>query len=143
MFIPQVADGPPSSRNSPRLRPQFTRSEIEERLTSGSPPPVFTSSLRRSLRKDREDTSPDTLNSSLSTPPSKQNDRQKGQIFFLPRTSILDYTELMYQGSDRIRGLVTCFWTIIGAYLVSLLLSHYEKNGVFLSSGLASLIFSR
>ncbi|KAJ2608958.1 Sterol O-acyltransferase 2 (Sterol-ester synthase 2) [Coemansia sp. RSA 1365] len=143
MFVTQVADEPPSSRNSPRLRPQFTRNEIEERLTSGSSPPVFTPSLRRSLRKDRENTIPDTLDNNTSTSPSKQDDKQKGQIFFLPRTSILDYTELMYQGSDRIRGLMTCFWTIIGAYLVSLLLSHYEKNGVFLSRGLASLIFSR
>ncbi|KAJ2809043.1 Sterol O-acyltransferase 2 (Sterol-ester synthase 2) [Coemansia guatemalensis] len=143
MFIPQAADGPPSSRNSPRLRPQFTRREIEERLASGSPPPVFTSSLRRSLRNDRESASPSALDDSNPTPPPEPEDRHKKQIFFRPRASILDYTELMYQGSDRIRGLVTCFWTIIGAYLVSLLFSHYEKNGEFLSRGLASLIFSR
>ncbi|KAI7826285.1 MBOAT, membrane-bound O-acyltransferase family-domain-containing protein [Kickxella alabastrina] len=69
--------------------------------------------------------------------------RKPVQIFFRPQTSILDYTELMYQGSDRMRGLVTCFWTIVGAYLVSLLASHYESNGEIMSLSLGSLIFSR
>ncbi|KAJ1733402.1 Sterol O-acyltransferase 2 (Sterol-ester synthase 2) [Coemansia biformis] len=62
---------------------------------------------------------------------------------FQPRASILDYTHLMYQGSDRIRGLVTCFWAVVGAYLVSLLVSHYEHSGEILSRDLADLIFSR
>ncbi|KAJ1833529.1 Sterol O-acyltransferase 2 (Sterol-ester synthase 2) [Coemansia sp. RSA 2711] len=155
MFVPQVADGPPSSHDSPRLRPQMTRREIEAALASGSPPPVFTPSLRRSLRKDRQDPESDSDQQLLhprqrkpagvqSLPASTpEAEKHKGQLFFRPRTSILDYTELMYQGSDRIRGLVTCFWTVIGAYLISLLLSHYESNGEFLASGLASLIFSR
>ncbi|KAI8319551.1 hypothetical protein GQ54DRAFT_252720, partial [Martensiomyces pterosporus] len=42
-----------------------------------------------------------------------------------------------------IRGLVTCFWTVVGAYLVSLLFSHYERSGEYLSSSLGSVIFSR
>ncbi|KAJ2532394.1 hypothetical protein IWW43_003217, partial [Coemansia sp. RSA 1935] len=136
MFVSQVADGPPSSHDSPQLRPQMTRGEIESALASGSSPPVFTSSLRRSLRNDRDDSALDQNHLShrktdCSQPLSSnepETKERKNQICFQPRASILDYTELMYQGSDRIRGLVTCFWTIIGAYLVSLLLSHYENN---------------
>ncbi|KAJ2664794.1 Sterol O-acyltransferase 2 (Sterol-ester synthase 2) [Coemansia sp. RSA 1199] len=151
MFVSQVADGPPSSHDSPQLRPQMSRGEIESALASGSPPPVFTPSLRRSLRKDREDSALDqnqlshrkTDCSQVLSQSEPEAKERKSQICFQPRASILDYTELMYQGSDRIRGLVTCFWTIIGAYLISLLLSHYENNGEFLSRGLASLIFSR
>ncbi|KAJ2652291.1 Sterol O-acyltransferase 2 (Sterol-ester synthase 2) [Coemansia sp. RSA 1250] len=148
MFVP-LANGPPSSHDSPRLRPQMTRQEIEDAVASGSPPPVFTPSLRRSFRKDRqiishEDSSDQQFNSrDAAQHQSKEAKSKEHGIFFRPRTSILDYTELMYQGSDRIRGLVTCFWTIVGAYLVSLLLSHYENNGEFLSRGLASLIFSQ
>ncbi|KAJ2157571.1 Sterol O-acyltransferase 2 (Sterol-ester synthase 2) [Coemansia sp. RSA 552] len=168
MFVSQAADGPPSSRDSPRLCPQMTRQELEDVLASGSPPPVFTPALGRSLRRastgpsigaastgsDDESQPPQELRqrrrrrdsriaASPDKPRSTQGGKEHGQLFFRPRASILDYTELMYQGSDRIRGLVTCFWTIVGSYLVSLLISHYEDSGEFLSRGLAHLIFSR
>ncbi|KAJ1822563.1 Sterol O-acyltransferase 2 (Sterol-ester synthase 2) [Coemansia sp. RSA 2599] len=173
MFVPQTATRPPSSRDSPRLQPQRTRSELEVSQAAGHPPPVFTPSLHRSLRKARRQRSmtepyairrrsssstsisdhknnhdgpaPAAADPGSSASPAMPRARQSpgAQIFFRPRTSILDYTELMYQGSDRIRGLVTCFWTIVGAYLVSLLVSHYEKSGEFMSSELAGLIFSR
>ncbi|KAJ2697284.1 Sterol O-acyltransferase 2 (Sterol-ester synthase 2) [Coemansia sp. IMI 203386] len=178
MFVTQTATGPPSSRDSPRLRPQKTPSELEISQAAGHLPPIFTPSLHRSLRKGRRQrsatepqasprrlsndddndnsdgnptaelrspASPSQLQTRQSLGPGKSSIRQSSavQIFFRPRTSILDYTELMYQGSDRIRGLVTCFWTIVGAYLVSLLVSHYEKSGEFMSGNLANLIFSR
>ncbi|KAJ2732488.1 Sterol O-acyltransferase 2 (Sterol-ester synthase 2) [Coemansia sp. BCRC 34962] len=139
MFAPQVASQPPSSRDSPRLRPQHSRSELELSQASGVLAPVFTPSLHRSLRKDHEDTH---LCREKSPEPAATKE-EHSPIFFRPRTSILDYTELMYQGSDRIRGLVTCFWTIVGAYLLSLLFSHYQQSGQFMASGLASVIFSR
>ncbi|KAJ1721214.1 Sterol O-acyltransferase 2 (Sterol-ester synthase 2) [Coemansia erecta] len=197
MFAPQAATRPPSSRDSPRLRPCRTQSELELDQDDGQLAPVFTPSLHRSLRKNRqrsvtesnidhsyilrsrrsrhghghghESSSNDDSNSTATNTPSESVDhrstddhpnddrskqqadssdrssanRRHTQIFFRPRASILDYTELMYQGSDSIRGLVTCFWTIIGAYLISLLVTHYERSGEVMSSSLASLIFSR
>ncbi|KAJ2347554.1 Sterol O-acyltransferase 2 (Sterol-ester synthase 2), partial [Coemansia sp. RSA 2673] len=145
MFAPQVASQPPSSRDSPQLRPQHSRSELEMGQITGSPAPVFTPSLHRSLRKDHEDLRQrSTSFTPLEAPTAKEQEREeRTPIFFRPRTSILDYTELMYQGSDRMRGLVTCFWTIVGAYLLSLLFSHYERSGEVMASSLASVIFSR
>ncbi|KAJ2773917.1 Sterol O-acyltransferase 2 (Sterol-ester synthase 2) [Coemansia nantahalensis] len=70
-------------------------------------------------------------------------DKHTEEPLFEARASILDYTQLMYQGSDRIRGLVTCFWAVVGAYLVSLLVSHYERSGEILARELAGQIFSR
>ncbi|KAJ2886685.1 Sterol O-acyltransferase 2 (Sterol-ester synthase 2) [Coemansia aciculifera] len=148
MFAPQVASRPPSSRDSPQLRPQHSRSELEIGQTTGIPAPVFTPSLHRSLRKDHEDLHLRQRSTATFTPLAAATKEQEAPeertpIFFRPRTSILDYTELMYQGSDRMRGLVTCFWTIVGAYLLSLLFSHYERSGEVMAGGLASVIFSR
>ncbi|KAJ2816796.1 Sterol O-acyltransferase 2 (Sterol-ester synthase 2), partial [Coemansia furcata] len=143
MFAPQVASRPPSSRDSPQLRPQHSRSELELGQTAGVLAPVFTPSLHRSLRKDHEDAH--LRQRHPTEPAAKEHEapERRTPIFFRPRTSILDYTELMYQGNDRMRGLVTCFWTIIGAYLLSLLFSHYERSGEVMARGLASVIFSR
>ncbi|KAJ2714973.1 Sterol O-acyltransferase 2 (Sterol-ester synthase 2) [Coemansia spiralis] len=76
-------------------------------------------------------------------PRAARPDKHTEVPMFEPRSSILDYTQLMYQGSDRIRGLVTCFWAVVGAYLVSLLVSHYEHSGEFLARDLAGQMFSR
>ncbi|KAJ2901925.1 Sterol O-acyltransferase 2 (Sterol-ester synthase 2), partial [Coemansia aciculifera] len=135
MFVPQVASRPPSSRDSPKLRPQLSRGDLEKSQIAGLPGPIFTSSLHRSLRKDHQEQDADD--------DEEEEKPHRGPIFFRPRTSILDYTELMYQGSDRIRGLVTCFWTIVGAYILSLLFSHYQESGEVMASGLAGVIFSR
>ncbi|KAJ2575859.1 Sterol O-acyltransferase 2 (Sterol-ester synthase 2), partial [Coemansia sp. RSA 1836] len=155
MFAPQVASQPPSSRDSPQLRPQHSRSELEISQAAGIPAPLFTPSLHRSLRRDheglRERRAATTVNDDKDDDDDGEREREREKkptnsrtpIFFRPRTSILDYTELMYQGSDRMRGLVTCFWTIVGAYLVSLLFSHYEHSGEVMARGLASVIFSR
>ncbi|KAJ1772716.1 Sterol O-acyltransferase 2 (Sterol-ester synthase 2) [Coemansia sp. RSA 1813] len=146
MFMLQAASRPPSSRDSPKLCPEKTRSELELSQEHGLPPPEYTPSLHRSLRSYREQ------HKHVGEPAGKQHAKQEGEkksaakkmsILFRPRTSILDYTELMYQGSDTIRGLVTCFWTIVGAYLVSILASHYERNGELLSGDLAVLLTSR
>ncbi|KAJ1730538.1 Sterol O-acyltransferase 2 (Sterol-ester synthase 2) [Coemansia sp. Benny D160-2] len=148
MFMLQAASRPPSSQGSPKLRPQKSRSELELEQKQGLPPPPYTPSLHRSLRSSREqhnrsDNDEAAASEDQTEVELEKKNKNKMAIFFQPRTSILDYTELMYQGSDTIRGLVTCFWTIIGAYLVSLLSSHYEHNGEVLSSDLAVLVFSR
>ncbi|KAJ2746693.1 Sterol O-acyltransferase 2 (Sterol-ester synthase 2), partial [Coemansia sp. BCRC 34301] len=143
MFAPQVASRPPSSRDSPQLRPQHSRSELELSQAAGVLAPVFTPSLHRSLRKDHEGKLRERRRSTSEAPNEEEEEKTtRTPIFFRPRTSILDYTELMYQGSDRMRGLVTCFWTIVGAYLLSLLFSHYEHSGEVMASDLASVIFS-
>ncbi|KAJ2868725.1 Sterol O-acyltransferase 2 (Sterol-ester synthase 2) [Coemansia erecta] len=139
MFMLQAASRPPSSRDSPRLRPEKTRSELELSQEHGLPPPEYSPSLHRSLRNDREQ----HKHTDEKIESERKSAAKKTAILFAPRTSILDYTELMYQGNDTIRGLVTCFWTIVGAYLVSILASHYEYNGKLLSSDLAVVLFSR
>ncbi|KAJ2548914.1 Sterol O-acyltransferase 2 (Sterol-ester synthase 2) [Coemansia sp. RSA 1933] len=146
MFMLQAASRPPSSRDSPRLRPEKTRSQLEFSQEHGLPPPEYSPSLHRSLRSDREQhrhAEEKATSHSAQPEEEKKSAAKKMPIMFTPRTSILDYTELMYHGSDTIRGLVTCFWTIVGAYLVSILASHYERNGEFLSGDLAVLLFSR
>ncbi|KAI9500005.1 Sterol O-acyltransferase 2 (Sterol-ester synthase 2) [Coemansia spiralis] len=155
MFISQAATKPPSSRESPSLSPEQIRGELEGSQERGFPLPVYTPSLHRALRNDNEQLlhqrRPHETDAESATPhkedataksASPDGDR-KSAIFFAPRTSILDYTELMYHGSDTIRGLVTCFWTIVGAYLISLLVANYESSGEFLSRNLAASIFSR
>ncbi|KAJ1957262.1 Sterol O-acyltransferase 2 (Sterol-ester synthase 2) [Dipsacomyces acuminosporus] len=143
----------------------MTRSELEATQAEGRLPPVFTPSLHRSLRNSceadaarshgqqqqlhhrhpasRDADGDNRSHGRNSDMPKTERGRGSPAIFFRPQTSILDYTELMYQGSDRIRGLVTCFWTIVGAYLVSMLFSHYESSGEYLSLSLGSVIFSR
>ncbi|KAJ1929695.1 hypothetical protein EC988_010085, partial [Linderina pennispora] len=115
MFVSQAAAStqPPTGASTPVAG--------THQASTHRDPPVFNEKLQRSLQKTQ----------------------QQQELFFRPRTSILDYTELMWGGSDKIRGFVTCFWTIAGAYLVSVLVSHFENNGEFLSTSLGGVIFSR
>ncbi|KAJ1933927.1 Sterol O-acyltransferase 2 (Sterol-ester synthase 2), partial [Kickxella alabastrina] len=110
---------------------------------SSSPSPLAAKNPNDYAANNNADNERSGQLSAASRESKSRGKRKPVQIFFRPQTSILDYTELMYQGSDRMRGLVTCFWTIVGAYLVSLLASHYESNGEIMSLSLGSLIFSR
>ncbi|KAJ2724611.1 Sterol O-acyltransferase 2 (Sterol-ester synthase 2) [Coemansia sp. Benny D115] len=167
MFVPLGVSGPQASQDS--LYRVSKQTDAEE-LHADTAKQVSASSVLKQLHNRRphrhtddakSDEKSDASSDGTLTPPSDRNldfshppappppQQQKQmrptptQSFFTPRVSILDYTELMYQGSDRIRGLVTCFWTIVGAYLVSLLVSHYEASGEVMARGLGSLIFSR